>query len=51
MSTSPSRPEERVSEEEKAILLRRLKTLDEDRKKAIPMDEIFRQITNQKPTP
>jgi hypothetical protein len=49
-TTQPSRPEEHTSEEEKAIVIERLKTLEVDRKTARPMDEVFRRIV-KKPAP
>ena len=47
---TPTRPKDQTSEEEKAIVLERLKTLDVDRKTARPMDEVFRRIV-KKPVP
>jgi hypothetical protein len=49
-TTQPTRPKEHTSEEEKAIILERLKTLEVDRKAARPMDEVFQRIT-KKPAP
>jgi hypothetical protein len=51
MSTAqPTRPKKHSSEEAKAIVLERRKTLDVDRKQGRSMDEVFRRIT-KKPTP
>ena len=46
-TTQPTRPKEHTSEEEKAIILERLKTLEVDRKTARPMDEVFQRITKK----
>ena len=48
MSTTPARPEERISEEEKVIVLKRRKLLDEKRPTR-PADEVFRRILAKKP--
>ena len=49
-TTQPTRPKEHTSEEEKAVILERLKTFDVDRKNAIPAAEAFRRIL-EKPKP
>jgi hypothetical protein len=49
-TTQPPRPKKHSSEEEKAIVLERLKTLEVDRKTARPMDEVFQRIV-KKPAP
>jgi hypothetical protein len=43
-TTQPTRPKEHSLEEEKAVILERLKTLDVDRKDAVPAAEAFRRI-------
>ncbi len=50
MATQPTHPDEKpeLDDETKAILSERLKTLERDRKSAIPADEAFRLIL-QKP--
>lgn len=50
-TTQPTRPKEHTSEEAKAIVLERRKTLDVDRKQGLSLDEVFRRITDEKPTP
>jgi hypothetical protein len=52
LATQPNRPNEKpeLDDETKAVLAERLKTLEQDRKFAIPADEAFRRIL-QKPKP
>jgi hypothetical protein len=48
-TTEPKRPDERLlTDKEREIYIERLKTLEQDRKVAIPADEAFRRIL-QKP--
>jgi hypothetical protein len=51
-TTEPKRPDAAtvVSDEEREIYVQRLKTLEQDRKKAIPAAEAFRRIL-EKPKP
>jgi hypothetical protein len=51
-ATQPNRPGEKVEldADSKAVLTERLKTLEQDRKLAVPADEAFRRIL-QKPKP
>jgi hypothetical protein len=49
-TTQPTRPKEHTSEEAKAIVLERRKTLDVDCRQGRSMDEVFRRITKN-PTP
>ncbi len=50
MSTTPARSEEKVSEEEKKIVLERRKLPEVERKEGSSMDEVFGRIV-KKPTP
>jgi hypothetical protein len=45
-NTEPKRPDRatHLSDEEREICIQRLKTLEQDRKTALPAEEVFRRI-------